>query len=336
MTGRDEDIIIFNNRSKEIVKKSPKFMEEFYYSMTGLQSSSRYLYIKLVKNYLDYFSSKLNIETKDISRNTLNKIKQIDIEQYIDYLENNNMEKEKKGQNNIITRIAAIKRFYCFLNDHNYITNNPALKVKYKKKSSEKNPVFLDKKEIKQLFQNVEDGLGVKEKNYKMKMRDKLLFLIPCVTGMRVTPLREININDINFDYKTITVVEKENFVRTFQLDDGTFKDLMQWIEERKEILNGQECEALFITKWEGTYQRISSAALHKIYKKYTANLNKNIPPHGMRRTFANMAYEFTGHDIYAVSAMLGHAQIDTTRKYVAADTSKKREISNKIFSTII
>lgn len=327
MTGRDEDILTYKGRTLKTVKGMPSYVNDFYYSLTGLQESSRYVYVSYLKNFLDYIKEFKAVS--DVTIEVLNSITETDIGKYIEFLEEDSIKGEKKGTCNIMTRLAAVKKFFHYLNKKQLIASDPSIDIKYKKSPAEHIPVFLTPKEVKELFKKI-DAEGKKWKD-----RDKLLFFIPLVTGMRVTPLREINISDIDFYEHTIKVTEKENFKRTFQLDDNCFKVLNSWINERNELLGNDKCDALFITKQNGKYKRISNSTIHYVYKQYTQDFNKNIPPHGMRRTFANIAYEASSHDIYMVSSLLGHKQIDTTRKYVAADSSRKKEMSGKIFSMI-
>lgn len=327
MTGREEDILKYKEKTLNTVSEMPDYISDYYYSLTGLQESSRYIYITFLRNFLEYIAETKGV--KELSKVQLGMITDTDIGKYMEHLEDDSIKTGKKGRCNIMTRMAAIKRFFGYLAKKKIIPDDPSADIKYKKNPAEHTPVYLTTDEVRELFTKIEDT------GKKWKTRDKLLFYIPLVTGMRVTPLREINLSDINFTDQTIQVTEKENFKRTFQLDDNSFAILKSWIKERKEILGDEKCDALFIAKRDGQFRRISNTDIHYIYKVYTKDFNKNIPPHGMRRTFANIAYEASGHDIYMVSNLLGHKQIDTTRKYVAADSSRKKEMSGKIFSMI-
>jgi site-specific recombinase XerD len=329
MTGRDETNLQYKENTKKLLSEMPDFAERFYYSMTNMQESSKFTYMDNLKSFFDYIQYHFAIA--DLGEMFFRSISRTDLEKYIEFIESDYIKKGKKGQSAIALKVFAIKKFFQYLYDEDKIEKNPAEKLKYKNESTENEPTFLTQDEIKELFENIE------KKGNQFINRDKLLFLIPMVTGMRVSPLHELNIEDIDCDNKSIVVTEKENYKRIFKLDDNTFEVLFNWIREREYLLlySREQINALFITRTDKKYNRITHMGIHEIYRKYTKDFDKNITPHMMRRTFANMAYKYTDHDIYAVSAMLGHKRVETTKRYVVPDVSKKKEIAGKIFSVI-
>ena len=181
------------------------------------------------------------------------------------------------------------------------------------------------------LKQNIlEKGADERRKVYSIFAdRDIAMVHLVLCTGLRAGALREINIEDLDFDNRRIRVIEKENFIKDIYIDDETIKVLQKWLKTREEYLNKREKEsdALFISN---VCKRISPRTFGNIIKEYSYNINKNITPHKLRSTFAMNVYDTT-KDIYITSNLLGHKNVETTKRYTTVTEKRKQEAIDKL-----
>jgi integrase/recombinase XerC len=127
--------------------------------------------------------------------------------------------------------------------------------------------------------------------------------------------------------------IEKGEEERTVFLSDKMMELLKTWLYDREQILRkcNVDCDALFISSEK---QRIGITTIRDMLKKYTYNIDKHITPHKLRSTAATNLYEKTG-DIYLVADVLGHHNIQNTRRY-AKVSNNKRMIAAKELSNLI
>jgi site-specific recombinase XerD len=133
-------------------------------------------------------------------------------------------------------------------------------------------------------------------------------------TGLRVSAITQINVEDINLENNTIKVVEKGNKVRTIKFGDNLAALIWQCIEDRERYYPGADTNALFLSQWK---RRMTTQAVRDLVAKYTSNIQgKHITPHKLRASAAtNLAA--SGVSIQAIAKVLGHENIQTTRRYV-------------------
>jgi site-specific recombinase XerD len=172
---------------------------------------------------------------------------------------------------------------------------------------------YLKPFEIQIMIDNVKkDQLNEHQRN-----RDLLILMIFLYTGIRCTALTEINMSDIDKTNLTLTIIDKRNKKRVFEIDHDLIELYNRVCEYNKKKKWGTE--ALFVSN---RGQRISSSTVAKLIEKYTQNITKKITPHKLRRTYGTNMYHETG-DIYAVKAALGHEDIRTTQIYVNVDNTE-------------
>lgn len=324
MYGRTENELIIEKRIEQKLDSQDDVIKNFYKWMNGKSVTTKEKYIYYVTQFLDYCKATMNVPVisyGDISLETLNT-----------YIQTASVKKDGSGKNEssiIATRICAISTFFKYLKIYNLIETNICEYVDRPKIREKENITFLVKDEIKELLNNVEEGVGSNRAVHyqeKYKNRDMLICMLPIITGMRISAMRNINIEDIDMRNGTISVIEKENKHRIFQIPDAVLDLIVKWIEDRKEIIGEVKCEtdALFICIYRKECRRISTVAINNLIKKYSATIPKKITAHKLRDTFATNLYNQTG-DIYLVSEMLGHSNPETTRKYVRANDEQKK-----------
>ncbi|SCG87988.1 Tyrosine recombinase XerC [uncultured Clostridium sp.] len=329
MTGRIEHKQQIEAELKEKIRNYPSWIDEYYYSLTNNTHTTKVDYLSMICRFLDsYFKS------HDKRNESIANISGVDINRYLDDIKNDRLIKTGRelSKATIALQITSLTSFFDFLVTQGYMPENPMSKAVKRPKSSQMKPVvYLENNEIHKVLQNIEKGVGTQKAiatQKKWKNRDKLLVLFPLATGMRVTALDEINVTDIDFVAGTVSVIEKREKRREFDIS-GLMEILEAWLEDREKILEGLEMDALFISKTRGGYSRLTVRAINMIVKRYTAGINKNISPHKLRATYGTQFYRQT-KDIYLTANMMGHNSTNTTARYVVADKKVKEAESKK------
>lgn len=318
MKGRKENEEKKIKKIEEMISDKPVYIKKYYYTLKDKSYTTQEVYIRYVIDFVNFASKKFNIDIYDVS--SFDKIKKSDIDFYISSLED-------KGVSIKRCRLYGIKSFFNFLIDDEYIKNNPCIKVIAPKDNEEHKITSLTKKEINIVKRNIFNGYGTKRaKNIQKKWikRDYAIIMLGLSLGLRVTSLSEINLEDINFENKEIKIVEKGNKIRVVMFSENIGEILLEWIRDRENILNDKnvECEALFISN---QCRRITSRGIEKLVSKYTQNIDKHITPHKLRSTCATNVYNKTG-DIYLTADILGHSNIENTRRYAQISEERKKK----------
>ena len=326
MNGRQEKEERFNARCEKRLLGYPAIVRKFYTSFkNGHTGSSRMTYLQLVGQYVQYLKER-GIDVDDYM--VFSFIKPADIDEYLDeYKEGRvNGNNKRKSDASVVSAYHAVKSFYQFLYNNDYISKDPFTKVNKPKNKVSREPVYLTEDEIQKVRDEIFHGLNYYYQNAEDKeywlIRDYTIFTLGCRTGLRCSAIAAINIEDINFSENYILVVEKGNVTRECYFGDQTKDIILEWIDIRNKLLNGKHCDALFISRQR---RRIDASSINSLIKKYTIHIDKHITPHKMRATCATNLWEKTG-DIYLVADQLGHKNLANTRKYTNISSDKKRK----------
>lgn len=289
--------------------------------------------MQLLNEYIEYIKS-----IRNLSDNTINSYF-IDIKKYLTYIKNKNIDLFDSTENDIISyiielekldlststvsrSISSIKSFYEYLFLNRYIKINVSKNIK-KPKIEKKEINILTKDEIEALlnFQNLDN---IKD------IRDKAIFEVLYGTGMKVTELIELDIDDVNIEFDYICCKSGKN-PRVIPLSQITSKYLNKYLNKsRNEILKfNYEEKALFISS-NGT--RFTRQGLWKLIKKHAkrANINKSINPTILRNSFAiHLINE--GANIAVVSKILGNSNLSSLQYYLnCIDKNVRQELKEK------
>ena len=300
------------------LKILPPIFTEFYVDMQG--DGKSYTTIQNYINYVEHFMR--NIALDNLSTDWYLDIKPVVIKQYITSLSTRIVDGDviKTSDDYQALRWSAINTFFKFLMVNEYIKQNPMLKTKRPKINTEHVVTFLTKEEISTVMMAIEnDYTG------KMLTRDKAIVGLALTTGIRVSALVQINIEDIDFDNNTIKVVEKRTKTKTLQFGDNTKTLLQDWIQTRELYYGDVETSALFLSQWK---RRITTNGVRDLVAKYTKNINKHITPHKLRATAATQAAA-AGVNVQTIQDMYNHGSIQTTMRYVKALNAEKIEAVN-------
>ena len=196
----------------------------------------------------------------------------------------------------------------------------------------EKPVTYLEKEEVRDVLQGAETGSSLTKKQYKFskgqQMRDIAILTLLLNTGIRVSEMVGIDLQDIDWNERRIRVFRmgrKEQYVYFNEPVQEALEDYINY--ERKS--DSDDLNALFISR-KG--QRITVRSVERMVKKYTASVvpAKNITPHKLRSTFATNLYEETG-DIYVTADALGHASMQTVKKYTNLSDERRRKAAEAI-----
>lgn len=315
MEGRIEAKIKVETKIKEKIHSAPDYMKRFYTSLSSKSYNTKERYVEIVIRFLLHIGN-----GKYPTLEQLKGVGIFEIEEYlteISYIKKNGeiVELQPSTYCNIH---SSISKFFSFLLKYEYIEKNPFDGGMVERpKLREKDVICLDKNEVTLVEKAIIDGVGNAtsvSKQADWKYRDFLLFWLPVINGIRVGALSQINVDDINLEGKYIEVIEKGDRYRKIYFDDKAFKVINMWLVQRRMLLNGEKCDAFFISNRR---KRITVRSIEMIIDKYVfAAIGKHLSPHKLRATFATNLYA-AKRDIQLVSKALGHKTTAPVQKYV-------------------
>ena len=337
-----EDINIKNElKLRDMIQKLPKFCMDFFIGIDADKSSrTKIAYAYDLQTFFEYMKSAnpslKKYDIRDYPISLLDQISPSDIEEYLFYLKY--YEKDGVAHTNdergIKRKLASLRTFYNFYFRKEFIDTNPASKVTLPK-IHEKNIIRLDTDEVAQLLDEVESGdsLSKNQQRFheKTKVRDLALMTLLLGTGIRVSECVGLDLNDVDFKNNGIKIRRKGGYETVVYFGDEVRDALLDYLEQRHHIIpcEGHE-EALFLSLQN---RRITVRAVENLVKKYASRVTtlKHITPHKLRSTYGTALYRETG-DIYLVADVLGHKDVNTTRKhYAAQEDARKRRAANAV-----
>ena len=273
---------------------------------------------KQVKLFLDFLK-----DDKKLSDNTLQSYRR-DIEQYEKYVSDNKinylkvteetileymefLREENKKESTISRSLASIRSFYQYLIRVKKIKKDPTMTIE-SPKISKRTPNILTSKEVELLLDQPKD-VDLKG------TRDKAMLEFAYATGMRVTEMISLDIDDVKLD-EGYVVCRGRSKSRNIPLGSMSLKALKEYIDDARPYLIRDESEEALFVNVNGT--RLTRQGFWKIVKYYKeqAHIEKDITPHVLRHSFATHLLQ-NGADLNAIQTMLGHSDISSTQVYM-------------------
>lgn len=325
---------------RELVKELPAFASDFFRAMeikkaTNTRRNYAYdlnTFFYFLRTQNPYFKDK-DIRTLPVS--ILDDIQPVDIEEYLSFLTYYERDGQlyRNHEEGKARKLATLNTFFGYYHKKGMIEKN-APSVVDVPRVKEKNIIRLDANEVAQLIDNVESGekLTKAQKRWHEKTRDRDLAIIVTLlgTGVRVTELVGLDIGDLDFDNGAMRVIRKGGNEDMVYFGEEVEEMLRNYLDERLEMTPepGHE-NALFISQ---NNTRITVRSVERLVKKYASTATaKRITPHKLRSTYGTALYQETG-DIYLVADILGHKNVNTTRKhYAAMKEERKRRAANVV-----
>ena len=273
----------------------------------------------------------------DFTVDVLDQIKAVDLEEYQEYLKlyQSGDKTETNGERGLKRKISALRSFYAYYYKREMIKTNPVLLVDMPK-LHDKAIIRLDPDETAELLDYIEhagDSLTGQKKAYyeKTRLRDLAIVTLLLGTGIRVSECVGLDVEDVDFKNDAIRVVRKGGSEMMIYFGDEVEQALLNYLEDRAAItpVAGHE-HALFYSTQR---KRIGIQAVENMVKKYAREITttKKITPHKLRSTYGTTLYQETG-DIYLVADVLGHKDVNTTKKhYAAMDDSRRRKAATAV-----
>lgn len=231
-----------------------------------------------------------------------NKVKEDDIKDYI-----REMQESGKKASSISRGIASIRSFYQFVLKNKKVKVDPTENIQ-SPKIEKRIPSVLTAKEVELLLDQPKD-VDLKG------IRDKAMLEFAYATGMRVTEMISLNMEDVNLE-EGYVVCKNGNKQRNIPLGNMSLKALKEYVEEARDILVKTEGEQALFVNINGS--RLTRQGFWKIIKFYKeqAHITKDITPHVLRHSFATHLLQ-NGADLKAIQTMLGHSDISSTQVYM-------------------
>lgn len=281
---------------------------------------------------------KNNESIKQISLEDLSKLESFDIEEFMEYLK---VRTDKDGEEiinseaGIKRKMAALRGLYAYLYKNQMIDNNPTVMVDLPK-MHEKAIIRLDIDEIAKFLDTVETGAeNMTDRQRKFheqnKIRDLAMMTLMLGTGIRVTECVGLDVNDVDLANSRIKVTRKGGYEAFVYFGHEVEDALLPYLEERENITNivpGHE-NALFLSSRKRRICVRNVEIMVKNYAKQVTTLKK-ITPHKLRSSYGTALYQETG-DIYLVADVLGHKDVNTTKKHYAAIEEERRRRAKDI-----
>lgn len=321
---------------REVLATLPPFCKQFFRGIENQTSArTRLAYAYDIRLFFEFLHETNGVYRKmdivDFPLSILDQIGREDIEEYMEYLSlyirnGQEMTNNERGK---ARKLASLRSFYQYYFCNELIHNNPPALVPMPK-LHEKEIVRLDPNEVAVLLDQVEAGSKLTKNQQrfheKTKVRDLALLTLLLGTGIRVSECVGLNLEDVDFDNLGIKVRRKGGYEDIVYFGEEVEQALLSYLEERKHCIpNAGHENALFLSLQN---RRITVRAVENLVKKYASLVTglKKITPHKLRSTYGTTLYQETG-DIYLVADVLGHKDVNTTRKHYAAmkDANKRK-----------
>ena len=324
-------------RADLVIDELPPFCREFFIGIENNTSAlTRLNYAIDLRIFFDFVIKKIFSGKRvcDLKLDDLEMISSSDIERYLSYLNNYTHDGKNLSCNERAKqrKLASVRAMYKYFFNKEKIVANTAAKVQTPK-IHDKEIIRLEVNEVVDMINTVEtgDGLSARQKAYheNTKIRDTAIITLFLGTGIRISELVGLNIDDIFMDSNSFVITRKGGNRTILYFTDEVKNALLEWIEYRAQIKELDKDEkALFLSLRN---RRISVRNVQILVEKYAKVVTplKKITPHKLRSTFGTNLYQETG-DIYVVADFLGHRDINTTKKHYAAMSDDLRRSAIK------
>lgn len=329
-------------RLREVLSTLPPFCRDYFRAIdTTTTTKTRISYAYDIRIFFQFLLDEnpafKDYKMTDFTVDVLDQIKALDLEEYQEYLKvyQAGDKTETNGERGLKRKISALRSFYAYYYRREMIETNPTVLIDVPK-IHDKSIIRLDTDEVALLLDYIEhcgDQLTGQKRVYyeKNKERDLAIVTLLLGTGIRVSECVGLDIEDVDFKNNGIKVTRKGGNEMVVYFGPEVEKALKKYLEVRENItpLAGHE-HALFYSTQR---RRIGVQAIENLVKKYAREITttKKITPHKLRSTYGTALYQETG-DIYLVADVLGHKDVNTTKKhYAALDDARRRQAAKAV-----
>ena len=340
----NEQVDIENiKKLRTMLSELPAFFKDFFRGIEPrTQSRTQIAYAYDIKIFLQFLLEenpsikKSYGSVTEIPISVLESLTVTDIEEYMEYLKYRDTDGKKisNKENAIKRKISTLKSVFKYFYRTEKISENIMERVQLPKLHS-KEIIRLDIDEVAMMIDEAERGEGLSDRQRayhgKTKVRDVALLSLLLGTGIRVSECVGLDISDVDFKNNGILIHRKGGKEVTVYFSDEVKEALQNYYDERVLILEESGHEGAFFLSMQN--KRLSVRSVENLVKKYAKIISplKKITPHKLRSTYGTNLYKETG-DIYLVADVLGHSDVNTTKKhYAAIEDDRRRSVRNVV-----
>ena len=328
---------------RELLKTMPSFCRDYFRGIEPTTTAkTRIGYGYDIRTFFRFLLAQnpmfQDAQMTDIRLQDLEQLQPVDIEEYLEYLKYYKYEDQvfTNDERGIKRKFSSLRSFFLYYQKRDLIKNNPTVVVDMPK-LHDRETIRLDSEEVSELLDLVERGgdnlSGMKRVYYeKNKLRNIAIFTLFLGTGIRVSECVGLDVEDVDFRNNRIRIIRKGGKEEYVYFGAEVAEALKNYIKEERVHVKAKEGHehALFYSIQK---RRISVQGVENLVNEYTSQITtfKHITPHKLRSTYGTALYQQTG-DIYLVAEVLGHNDVNTTRKhYAAMDDAQKRSAADAV-----
>ncbi len=344
--GMDSDYFVQrNNKNLATIEyllenELPPFCYDYFMAIDSRTSTlTRLNYAHDLKIFFYYLQERKFRGKKKIEEFTLTDLEQVtstDIEYFLGFLSHYYYKDKEHNCNDRAKarKLSSVRAMFKFFFNKGYISVDNSAKVATPK-LHEKPIIRLESEEVYSIINVAENGAGLTAHQMayhdKNKVRDSAILMLFLGTGIRISELVGLNNGDLNFNDNSFVVTRKGGGKSILYFDDEVAAALKRYLDYKEQNTDKlKEPDALFLSNKKN---RITVRAVENLVHKYAKIVSplKNISPHKLRSTYGTQLYKATG-DIYIVADVLGHRDVNTTRKhYAAISDDNRRAVVGKV-----
>lgn len=321
---------------RRLMEELPEFCRQFFRGIEQTTSSrTRLAYAYDLGVFFEFLHQKnpalSKMEVTKFPLSILDQVAKSDIEEYMEYLsyyqkDGNEYTNDERGKRR---KLSSLRTLYNYFFKDEQIKTNPASLV-LMPKLHDKEIIRLDPNEVALLLDQVEEGSKMTKSQQKFhektKKRDLAILTLLLGTGIRVSECVGLDLEDIDFDNLAIKVRRKGGYEDIVYFGEEVEAAMSSYLDQRLHIIPMEGHENAFFLSLQN--RRMAVRSVENLVKKYASLVTtaKRITPHKLRSTYGTTLYQETG-DIYLVADVLGHRDVNTTRKHYAAmkDENKRK-----------
>ncbi len=318
-------------RMSKYTEKLPDYCFDFFIGIENNTSLlTRYNYSMDISIFFNFMAQFIfHKDENQITLKDLEELTTIHIERFLSYLSYYEIDGKsfKNNERGKARKLASLRSFFKYLYNHNLISSNVVSKISTPKLHN-KEIIRLEQDEVNTLLNVVENPFEFSKRqqtyNKHTFERDNAIITLFLGTGIRISELVGLNLNSFDFSQNAFVVTRKGGNQSTLYFSNDVAMALKTWLEKRSTLNLPTDEQAMFISLQN---KRISLRAVEDLVKKFAsiASPLKKISPHKLRSTFGTNLYKQT-NDIYIVADILGHKDVNTTKKHYAAINEDQRK----------
>lgn len=317
----------------ELLDELPYFCSDYFLGIeTRTSSQTRLKYAYDLRIFFDFLCKKKyrNLDVLDLTLEHLENVNHHDIELFLSYLSHYRFRDKHLScdERAKARKLSAVRALFKYFFSKGMISVDNSAKVPTPK-LHEKEIIRLDSNEVSELIQTAESGTGLTRHaigyHNKTRVRDTAILTLFLGTGIRISELVGLDKNSFDFEENSFLVTRKGGNQAILYFSDEVKYALQEYIAEKANDPKVPPTENAFFLSMQ--YKRINVRSVEILVKKYSRLVSplKKITPHKLRSTYGTRLYNETG-DIYIVADVLGHRDVNTTKKHYAAITEENRK----------